>query len=107
MNYSSSLPTALKRIIAGGKNARMAADNNHAKQASQMVKRQLSKRSWNCRIVALTADQTGHGLPEERQQLAQLGQGAGVSGVALQHRAARRHVERRRVHRVHRSGLAR
>lgn len=55
----------------------------------------------------LTAYQAGQGLAEKRQQLAELREGPGVSGVALQHRAACGHVQRGRIHRVHLSGLSR
>lgn len=58
------------------------------------------------KILVPTADQTGQGLPEEGQQLAELRQGPGVSGVALQHGAAHGHVERGRIHRVHVSWLS-
>lgn len=60
----------------------------------------------HARTLTLTADQAGQGLAEKRQQLAQLREGPGVSGVALQHRAAGGHVEGGRIHRVHFSCLA-
>lgn len=50
---------------------------------------------------ALTANQARQGLAEKRQQLAELCEGPGVSGVTLQHRAARRHIEGSCIDRVH------
>lgn len=55
----------------------------------------------------LTADEAGQRLAEKRKQLAKLREGPGVSGVALQHRTARGHVKRGRIHWVHLSCLSR
>lgn len=50
---------------------------------------------------ALTANQARQGLAEKRQQLAEFCEGPGVSGVTLQHRAARRHIQGSCIDRVH------
>lgn len=87
------LPTVFERIISNGP----------LKLPAQLTTTDTVIYSHNKIKIAsaLTANQARQRLAEKRQQLAEFCEGPGVSGVTLQHRAARRHIQGSCIDRVH------